>query len=189
MALSFVTTNRHKFIEVSRIAREYGLEIVQVNMSYREVQSDSVEEVARVGAVEACRALGAPCFVEDSGLFIEALRGFPGPYSSFVFRTIGNRGILRLMSGEGNRRAKFMSAVGYCEPGKDPVVFIGEVEGRIAEDVRGSQGFGYDPVFIPDEGDGRTFGEMETGEKNMLSHRGRAIKRFLSWLADEKRTG
>lgn len=160
-----------------------------VDMEYLEIQSDTVEEVARRGAKEACNMTGAPCFVEDSGLFIQALRGFPGPYSNFVFRTIGNQGILKLMAGETMRRARFMSAVGYCEPGGGPLAFTGSVEGRIAEEIRGSHGFGYDPIFIPEEGDGRTFGEMAMEEKNLLSHRGRAIKRFLSWFVDEKRTG
>jgi len=187
MALSFVTTNRNKFIEVSRTAAKYGIEVVHVDLAYTEVQSDSIEDVAKRGAKEASETLETPCFVEDSGLFIQALRGFPGPYSNFVFRTIGNRGILKLMSGENNRVAKFISAVGYCEPGKEPLFFTGSVEGRIAEEVKGPHGFGYDPIFIPDEGDGRTFGEMPVEEKNLLSHRSRAIKRFLSWIVDEKR--
>ncbi|MEM2878785.1 MAG: XTP/dITP diphosphatase [Candidatus Hadarchaeales archaeon] len=183
MALNFVTTNSHKFHEVERIAREYGIEVIHRNLPYTEIQSDTIEDVARAGAREACGSLGVPCFVEDSGLFIKALGGFPGPYSKFVFKTIGNRGILKLMRGETDRRAEFMSSVGYCEPGKDPVVFTASAPGRIADSAMGSHGFGYDPIFIPDAGDGRTFGEMTIDEKNLFSHRNMAIRKFMTWLS------
>jgi XTP/dITP diphosphohydrolase len=181
MALIFVTTNHHKFREASEIAARLGVEIEHRDMSYIEIQTDRLEDIVRVGVQQACALLKAPCFAEDAGLFIHALRGFPGPYSSFVFRTIGNDGILRLMAGVSDRRAEFRSAIGYCEPGHTPEIFTGRVEGTIALEIRGTQGFGYDPIFLPSEGDGRTFGEMSTAEKNNFSHRARAIEGFFRW--------
>jgi XTP/dITP diphosphohydrolase len=94
---------------------------------------------------------------------------------------LGNEGILKLMAGESDRMAEFRSAVGYCEPGQKPKIFTGKVEGTITLDAKGAQGFGFDPIFSPREGDGRTFAEISTAEKNNFSHRARAIERFFRW--------
>jgi len=182
MAVIFVTTNRYKFEEASELAARHGIEIERKDMPYIEIQADELEDVVQVGVQQACALLKIPCFAEDAGLFIRALRGFPGPYSSFVFRTLGNEGILKLMAGESDRRAEFRSAVGYCEPGQKPKIFKGEVEGTITLEAKGREGFGYDPIFSPSEGDGRTFAEMSTAEKNKFSHRARAIEAFFNWL-------
>jgi XTP/dITP diphosphohydrolase len=181
MALIFVTSNHHKFEEASELAARYGIELEHRDTPYIEIQTDELEQVVRPGVQQACALLRAPCFVEDAGLFVRALRNFPGPYSNFVFRTLGNEGLLRLLEGENDRRAEFRSAVGYCEPGEKPEVFTGKVEGTIALEAKGTHGFGFDPVFLPNEGDGRTFAEMSTEEKNRLSHRARAIEGFFKW--------
>lgn len=187
MALTFVTSNQHKFNEVSELARKRGVEIVHYKWRYTEIQADDLEEIARASAREVSAKLGRPCFVEDAGLFVKALNGFPGPYSNYVFRTIGSAGILKLMAGLNDRSAEFRSAVGYCEPGKEPIVFVGKVEGKIADEARGTGGFGFDPIFIALEGDGRTFAEMSVSEKNLFSHRARAVDRFLNWFIEVKR--
>jgi len=186
MALTFVTSNLHKFKEVSELAVGRGMKITHHKLHYTEVQADDLEEIARLSVLEVCSKLGKPCFVEDAGLFVEALHGFPGPYSNYVFRTIGNSGVIKLMYGEENRQAEFRSAVGYCEPGKKPKIFVGKVAGEIAEEARGTAGFGFDPIFLPQEGDGRTFAEMSTSEKNRFSHRARAVDSFLSWFKEVK---
>ena len=186
MPLIFVTSNQHKFDEVSEIAARYGIEIRRCDVRPVEIQADSLEEVASYSAKEAVALLKEPCFVEDAGLFVPALRGFPGPYSNFIFRTIGNTGLLKLMAGEKDRRAEFRSAIAYCEPGKKPKVFVGKVEGDIAAEPRGSAGFGFDPVFVAKEGDGRTFGEMDTAEKNRFSHRSRSVDSFFNWFRKVK---
>lgn len=186
MMLTFVTGNRHKLEEASEIAARYGIELEHRDIPYVEIQADELEQVVRPSVQQACALLGKPCFVEDAGLFVGALKGFPGPYSKFVFRTLGNEGLLKLMAGFEDRRAEFRSAVGYCEPGKRPEVFTGKVEGNLTLEVRGTHGFGFDPIFSPLEGDGRTFGEMTTGEKNRLSHRARAIEAFFKWHEQRK---
>ncbi len=86
--------------------------------------------------------------IEDAGLFVEALQGFPGVYSAYVQRTIGNAGILRLMEGMDKRDAYFKSVVAYVEPGREPIMFDGEVHGQIGFEERGHKGFGYDPSFM-----------------------------------------
>lgn len=180
MALIFVTGNRHKFEEVSEIAAKQGLKLEMRDLPCREVQADELEEIARQSAIDACASLGKPCFVEDAGLFVQALRGFPGPYSSYVFRTIGNEGLLRLMVGVINRQAEFRSVVAYCEPRRKPRVFTGKVKGSISLKTRGAQGFGYDPIFLA-KSTGKTFGEMEISRKNKISHRGRSFEKFIKW--------
>ncbi len=187
MAIIFVTSNKHKFEEVGELASRLGFSVEQRNVGPVEIQADTLEEVASYSAREAVAVLKAPCFVEDAGLFISPLNGFPGPYSNFVFRTIGNEGILRLLSGMEDRRAEFRSAVAYCKPGGKPNVFSGKVEGALTAGVRGKLGFGFDPLFVPREGDGRTFAEMTTAEKNRFSHRARSVDSFLNWFKEVKR--
>lgn len=181
MRIYFATGNEGKFREAEEVLSRYGIEVEMVDLDYPEIQSDSLEEIA-VGGVRWCvERLMEPVFVEDSGLFVDALNGFPGPYSAYVFDTIGNEGILKLMEGVEDRSARFLSVVAFCEPGGKPVTFTGEVRGRIAEEERGEEGFGFDPIFVP-EGDRRTFAEMGVQEKCKISHRTRALERFAEWL-------
>jgi len=185
MTLNFVTSNLHKFEEVKEIAAREGIELVHSRTPYVEIQSDSLEEISNVGVQQACAIVKAPCFVEDAGLFVDALKGFPGPYSKYVFLTVGNQGILKLLEKEAKRGAEFRSAVGYCEPGGKPLVFIGKIRGAITAAPKGSGGFGFDPIFTP-EGEKKTFGEMPTEEKNRFSHRARAVEGLIKWLKKGK---
>ncbi|MGC9515911.1 XTP/dITP diphosphatase [Methanocrinis sp.] len=155
-------------------------EVEQRNVGYTEIQADTLEEVAAFGIEEAREKLYGPAMIEDAGLFIESLKGFPGVYSAYVFDTIGNEGILRLMEGVADRKAVFRSVLGYAEPGMEPIIFKGELEGEIAAEPRGSGGFGYDPIF---EIGGKTIAEMDLAEKNRISHRGASIRALNSWLA------
>lgn len=180
MALIFVTGNPHKFKEISEIAKKFGLGIEMRDVPCNELQHDKIEEISRYAAMEACSTLGKACFVEDAGLFVKVLRGFPGPYSNFVYRTLGNQGLLKLMEGEKDRRAEFRSAIGYCEPNMSPKVFTGIVKGEISLEARGKLGFGFDPIFMA-ERTNKTFGEMEISEKNKISHRAKAMQKFLKW--------
>jgi XTP/dITP diphosphohydrolase len=172
----FVTGNRGKFEE----AREILGEVEQRNIGYVEIQADALEEVAAFGIREVAEKLAGPVMIEDAGLFIRGLKGFPGVYSAYVFDTIGNDGILRLMEGIEDRSAAFRSVVAYAEAGTEPVLFAGELEGEIATEPRGSGGFGYDPIF---EVGNKTIAEMDLPEKNSISHRGRSIRALESWLS------
>lgn len=187
MSLIFVTSNENKFEEAQEIAKEYGLNIKHQKVSYTEIQAETLEEVVKPSAKEAYKLAGEPCFVEDAGLFINPLNGFPGPYSSYVFKTLGNKGILRLMDGMDDRVAEFRAAVGYCDSNLEPEVFKGRVEGKISVEERGSEGFGYDPIFTPQGGNGETFAEMGVEMKNEFSHRAAAIEKFVKWYASNKK--
>ena len=187
----FVTRNPHKVKEIRElaIAIDSGISIQHLNYEYPELQLDEIEEVVKASANYIRREKGAkikiktPFFIEDSGLFIHALNGFPGPFSAFVFRTIGNEGILSLMAGKRGeeRRATFKTAIAFCQSASaEPRIFCGAVEGIIADSARGEGGFGFDPIF---EYRGTTFAEMSTEEKNRVSHRGRAFREFLNHIS------
>jgi len=105
----FVTSNKGKQAEARAI---FG-DLVQKDIGYTEIQADTLDEVAAYGIKEVAARLDSPVMIEDAGLFVEALGGFPGVYSAYVQRTIGNAGILRLMEGEENRNAHFKSVVAY----------------------------------------------------------------------------
>ncbi len=177
----FATSNMHKFEEARLLLGNYGIAVVVLNVKSLEIQADDLEEIARTAVVHATKANNLPMIVEDAGLFIEALNGFPGPYSSFVFRKIGNEGVLKLMQNVANREAEFRSAVAFCTPDLQPKSFKGVVEGVISLEKRGVHGFGFDPIFIPSNGGGHTFAEMRPEEKNMLSHRAKALGQFAEW--------
>jgi len=173
----FVTSNPGKAREAEEIL---GSEIERADYDYVEIQSDSLEDIAAHGALDAYEALGEPCFVDDSGMFVEGVGGFPGPYSSYVYSTLGLEGVLRAVEGIEDRSARFDCVVAYHD-GDDVHTFEGTVRGRVAHERRGEGGFGYDPVFEVKE-DGRTFAEMPPDEKNAVSHRRRAFEAFADSL-------
>ncbi|MCC6009441.1 MAG: XTP/dITP diphosphatase [Fervidicoccaceae archaeon] len=176
----FATSNKNKFNEASRILEKYGYELVLFSFEKKELQSTDLGEIALQSALIAYTYVNAPVVVEDSGLFIKALNGFPGPFSSYVYKTIGVRGVLKLMEGVTDRSAYFESAVAIVMPPFERV-FKGSVYGRIADSPRGTGGFGFDPIFIPENED-KTFAEMSVEEKNRYSHRARAFEKLGIWL-------
>jgi XTP/dITP diphosphohydrolase len=176
-----VTGNVHKFNEARLTLSEFALSTAMLNVETIEIQADHITDVATASALDAMRKCRLPIIVEDAGLFIEALDGFPGPYSSYAFRTIGMEGILRLMKNVNKRTAFFESVVAFCSPGwKLPKCFSGKIGGKITQEIRGSQGFGFDPIFRPDKSE-KTFAEMSITEKNEHSHRAGALMRFADW--------
>ncbi len=178
MEVIFVTSNEGKYREARAIGEKYGIEVGWIQLEYLEPQGNDLEEIARKSAEMLSKEMSSQFFIEDSGLFIEALKGFPGPYSSYVFKTIGNEGIIKLMDGVEDRRAYFMAVIAYWD-GKEVKTFTGRVDGKISEEIRGEHGFGYDPIF---EFEGKTFAEMGE-EKNEYSHRRRALEKFFEWLS------
>ena len=178
-----ISTNVNKYLEAREVVASFGLSLAFLKDDAPELQSEDVVKIAAEGARWAADKWDLPVLVEDTGLFIEALRGFPGPYASYVLKTIGLEGVLKLLEGVEDRRAFFKTGLAFCDgKGSEPIVFTGEAHGTIAKAPRGSSGFGYDPVFIPEGGDGRTFAEMSVAEKNALSHRARAFGAFCKWF-------
>ncbi|MBM1154362.1 XTP/dITP diphosphatase [archaeon] len=188
-SLIFVTGNPGKAWEVALLLRPFGIGIIPKKLDLIEIQSDNLEEIVRHKAQQAAKILKQPLVVEDSGLFIRALKGFPGPFSSYVLRTIGCSGILKLMEGVHDRAAEFRAVVAFIDPQlHDPVLFHGCVSGQIAlQEGARIAGFGFDPIFIP-EGFTKPFSEMSTEEKNRVSHRARAFTAFAQWFLQRRTT-
>ncbi len=182
--IAFVTSNPHKYEEVSSMFLESGIEVRWEKMKYEEIQADTTEEVS----IDSCRKLTGRVkgdfFLEDTGLFIESLNGFPGVYSSYVQKTIGNSGIIRLVSGK--PPDAYFKTVITAKVGGVIKQYTGIVKGSISGEERGSAGFGYDPIFVP-EGGNKTLSEMSMEEKNEISHRSKAVRGFISDLAGNPR--
>jgi XTP/dITP diphosphohydrolase len=181
--LFFITSNTGKVQEATEKLRPLGFSVMQKDLGYPEVQADSLEEVATWGVSNVQERFDSPFILEDAGLFIDDLQGFPGVYSKYVFFTIGLGGILKLLEGVEKRGAVFRSVYAYSEPGKKPLLIIGECKGIISMRKQGTHGFGYDPIFIPD-GAKKTFGDMSVEEKNQFSHRGKALEKLATVLKD-----
>ena len=175
------TSSEDKYREAKEILAEFGVELGRIDAEKIEIQADDPVEIVEY-SLRQLEDDGRAVVMEDAGIFIEHLGGFPGPYSSYVLKRLDNPGILKLMEDIEDRRAHYGSAV-TIRIGEEIKSFIGYVHGMIAESIRGTGGFGYDPIFIPDEGDGRTFGEMTDEEKNAISHRARAFRVLGEWLA------
>jgi XTP/dITP diphosphohydrolase len=186
-AVFFATGNIHKFMEARSILSQYGLAVGMLRLKGDEIQSESLQEIATKSVQNASKRSRLPIFVEDAGLFIDSLGGFPGPYAAYVFKTIHNSGILRLLENQKNRKATFQSLIAYCDPQApcDPKCFYGESIGAITTAERteqGKSGFGFDPIFQPC-GAAKTFAEMTIEEKNGYSHRAVAMRKFAEWYA------
>ncbi len=177
--IKFVSSNRHKFEEIDEILRKNGIESTWVNMKYEEVQEDSIEKISWESCNRLISKIGSNFFLEDSGILIEALNWFPGPYSSYIQRTIGNEGILKLLEGK-KRNATFVTVISYWD-GEQIMQFKGKTEGVIANSIFHGRDFGYDPIFIP-EGKSKTASLLSIEEKNEVSQRGKAMIRFIEYL-------
>ena len=177
MKLAFVTGNEGKIKEAQEIL---GIPIEIVKAELDEIQSLDIELIAKRKAQDAFAKLQKPLLVDDAGLFIEAWNGFPGAMVKFIDVAGGNELLLKMLVAESNRRAYFKSCVGFHD-GKTISVFSGEAHGSIATTQRGNNGWGYDPIFIP-EGSEQTFAEMTTEEKNKISHRRKALTKLQSYL-------
>ncbi|MFA7230743.1 MAG: RdgB/HAM1 family non-canonical purine NTP pyrophosphatase, partial [Victivallaceae bacterium] len=146
----------------------------------------SFKENASIKALAACKFCDIPAFADDSGLEVEALNNAPGIYSSRYAATDPER-IARILSELGdnpNRRARFVCAIAIAINGEVIETFRGEVAGEIAKAPRGENGFGYDPIFVPDGYD-KTFGELASEVKNKISHRANAFKKAIEFIEEE----
>jgi len=189
----FATSNRGKLEEARKILSPFGLSVEQYDGKGVEIQADTTHEVAIHASRAAAMTARRPVLVEDAGLYVGSLKGFPGPYSAHAFKTIGVSGIIALLRSAPRRRvdraATFVSSVSYCVPRGEPVLFEGSVRGAISRRPRGREGFGFDPVFVP-RGGTKTFGELSLEEKCAVSHRGVAMRKFAKWyVARDGRRG
>ena len=179
MKLKVITSNPGKVAEYRRSLSDLGLEMEHLRLPYDEVQTSDLEEVVNKGMDEIIAKGVRDFIVDDSGLFVDALKGFPGVWSAYAQKTIGNRGILKLMEGVEDRGAEFRCCIG-CDIDGRRIVVTGVCRGFITLSEAGSEGFGFDPIFTHDGR--RTFAEIPIEEKNDVSHRGNAVRLLAEQL-------
>ena len=168
LPLVFVTSRAEKAKE----ARRLGFEIERLDLELPEPQALDPSQIVEEKARNAYAILTRPVLVEDSGLAIHAWGGFPGALVKWVEKSAGVPAIARMLDGFSDRSATAVCAIGYCDGG-EVVTARGEIHGAIAPEPRGTGGFGWDVIFVPDGSD-RTFAEMSGEEKDRISHRRRA---------------
>ena len=192
--LNFLTGNSGKLAEAQTQFGSLGWKIQSFEIDGKvpdviEPQSDNLTTVALAKIAQGVELLAAEgrieesLLVEDSGLFIDALAGFPGVYSAHVHQSLGCEGILRLLDDE--RAAHFLTVIALWT-GEAVEVFVGRCDGKISMQIKGDGGFGYDPIFIPDDIDNNsTFAEMTREEKSTCSHRSRALRALFDYLNED----
>jgi len=194
--LVVASANPDKVTEIAEILGAVGVSLAPRPSGLDETveDADTLEGNARVKAVAVCDATGEPAVADDTGLEVYALDGAPGVRSA---RFAGEHATYRENVGkllqaldaagattQSERRARFRTVAMVRFPDGRELAAEGVVDGIIAPERRGSRGFGYDPVFMPADGNGRTFAEMDAGEKNVLSHRGRAFRALAALLQE-----
>jgi XTP/dITP diphosphohydrolase len=187
LKLVLATANKDKAREIADALAGFDLLPRPDDVPEVDETADTLEGNARLKAEALCRATGEPAVADDTGLEVEALDGRPGVYSA---RFAGPHAtyadnvakLLQELDGADNRRARFRTVALVRFPDGSEVVADGTVDGTIATEARGDEGFGYDPLFVPDGGDGRTFAEMTLAEKQSVSHRGRAFRALAQKL-------
>lgn len=188
MKIVFATNNAHKLAEVQAVLGD-GFDLVTPKMCGVEEEIPEEQATLEGNASQKSHYLHSrtnlDCFADDTGLEVEALGGAPGVHSA-RYATDGhdfaanNRLLLKNLEGQDNRRARFRTVISLLLGGEEHF-FEGIVEGRIIDREQGQEGFGYDPLFVPDGYD-RTFAQMTTAEKNEMSHRARAVRKLAAYL-------
>jgi len=181
--LFFASSNEHKFQEAERILANLGMQINLFKTTLEEIQSNNLNDIAEKKAINAYDLIQKPVIIEDDGLFINTLNGFPGPYSSYVYDTIGNKGIMDLLENSKVRDAKFVSIIAYCDSDCDVKLFESSIPGKISSIIE-KGGWGYDPIFIPD-GESKTYANVS--DKDKFSHRSAALTKFSNWFLDKQK--
>ena len=187
--LIYLTTNPHKVEEANEFfGKKYGfnLEIMNPDFEVIEIQAKTCGEVASFSAKYAAEKLKCPVLKSDSGLYIDALGGLPGPYNAYFDKQIGIDKFLELFKNETNRKARIEHTFAYCEPGEEPVVFTGGGTGTISKEARGTRGRWHDKFYIP-AGETRTLSELrDIDHEYEASFWGTAKDDFAKWYMENK---
>lgn len=182
------TNNKHKLEEFKKILGPYDIEILSLNdakiVSDPDETGDTFQDNSLIKAKSVCRFTNEVVISDDSGLCVHALNDFPGVHSSRFMENSSYKekwvAINKMLENYEDKSAHFQSTLCVMNLGKDPLFFVGKINGIIVP-AQGDSGFGYDPIFFVQEKN-KTFGEMSSQEKNELSHRGVALKKFLEFL-------
>jgi len=188
MEVIFATHNKHKSKEIKKLASDVVL-IRNLNDIGYETEIPETGTTLKANALEKCqfvkKSVSSPVFADDTGFEVDALNGAPGVYSArYAGEPKGTKANLQKLLQEilrkADRRARFKTVICFLKD-DEPLFFEGVVEGKVIDTPKGAEGFGYDPVFIP-EGYQQTFAEMDLELKNKISHRGKAFEKFVNYL-------
>ncbi|MBI3032676.1 hypothetical protein HYY69_04325 [Candidatus Woesearchaeota archaeon] len=187
MEISLVTTNNHKVIEAQLALKEYGIKVTQINDEKIEHKDETVENTARGNAELFANKYKKAVIVEDTGIFFEAYPHFPGNNAKLMFNLLGYKGLLKVLAGE-DRKAYFKTAIGYCEPGKKPKLFVEEMHGAIADDVQDQNKdvLPYERIFITNNN--IRLSTLSKKQKDQISHRGKAFRALGAFLHEHNKT-
>jgi len=166
----FVTNNKYKLEIAQKALANSGVSIMQQKLDVPEIQSDSVEEIARFSACWAVEKIKQPIFVTDAGYYIQALNGFPGPFIKWTNKWFTAKNYLKLMEGKTNRKVKVLTCLAYCEPGKKPILFTSKSQGAISEKPGKTGTTPINEIFIPE---GFTMPESEIDHQQMINFWGK----------------
>lgn len=187
--LVYLTTNKHKVSEARRFfVDQFGFDIEIMNPDFEviEIQGTNSQEVVSYSVKYAAEKMGRPVLKSDTSLYLEGLGGLPGPYNAYFDKQIGAEKFIKMFSMEQNRKAKLEHCFGYCEPGKEPIVFSGGSEGTISKKLCGSDGRWHDFFYIPN-GETKTLSELREQDPMFeAKFYGDAIKHFAEWYTKNK---
>jgi inosine triphosphate pyrophosphatase len=182
--IAFVTGNAKKLEEVERIlgsGPESPFLLTSRKVDLPELQGDPIN-IAREKCLSAAEAAGGGVITEDTSLCFTALNGLPGPYIKWFLDSCGHGGLNKMIAAYEDKSAYAQTVVAFCSgPGHEPVIFDGRTYGKIVP-ARGSLEFGWDPIFEPNEGEGKTYAEMTKDEKDSISHRSRAFQQLREYF-------
>lgn len=186
--LIYLTTNLHKVEEANKFFKEkygFNLEIMDPDFEVLEIQAKSCIDVAKFSAKYAAGKLGFPVLKSDSGLYIDALGGLPGPYNAYFDKQIGVDKFLEMFKNEENRKARLEHCFAFCFPGEEPIVFSGGSEGKISLEPQGERGRWHDKFYIP-EGETKTLSQLrEEDHEYEAKFWGTAIDDFAKWYIEQ----
>ena len=188
----FFSNNKNKLIEIKKIFNRFNLKLLSLNDvsigDEPDENGNTFEENAKIKSDYGFSRTGIPCFADDSGICIEALNWKPGVHSKRFINKFKNEEdcfehIINIVENKGEKRAYFKTSISLSINKNYNVIFNGKVDGRISNQSRGDNGFGYDPIFIPNTFD-KTFAELNIKEKNRLSHRSIAVTKLVNFLTN-----
>ncbi|NNG70494.1 non-canonical purine NTP pyrophosphatase [Rhizobium laguerreae] len=182
MRLRFMSRNEFKIQEVRSILEKSGVEIVPVDSKIEEIQTDDVEKLVKDKCIKAFQKIGRPLFVEHTGLYINALNGFPAGLTQVFWDTLEADRVSDIFGKMADTAVMAKTRIGYCD-GKKVIQFEGRISGKIAPEPRGNRAFQWDCIFIPD-GYGETFAELGD-KKNQISMRKLALEEFGAYLGGQ----
>jgi len=188
--LLFYSNNKNKVIEIKKIFKRFNLKVLSLTdlkiSNEPEENGETFEENAKIKSYYGFKKTGLPCFADDSGICIEALNWKPGVLSKKFLKDFKSKetcfkNIIKSVKSNGKKNAYFKTSINLTMNNDQNIIFNGKIDGKISDQIRGGFGFGYDPIFIP-QNYNKTLAELSTKKKNEISHRSIAVTKLINFL-------